>query len=273
MKQITSLDELKQIELDILQAVHDFCQAEGIVYSMAFGTLLGAVRHQGFIPWDDDIDIVLLRDDYERFIRTFQHPYYRVYDCMDSSPDIEEKGKYCLPFAKVADIRTVLKEDVVYDTPYGVYIDVFPVDDMPENPKEFNQFSRRKGIISLIGNLKYVKVGNRSFYKNAVLWLSHLLLAPISILKVARWSHRYCQKYNHLGKTRAGVVVPYGSLDKEIMDRDIYTRVCPMPFEGRQFNGVKRSHDYLTARYGDYMQLPPEKDRVAHHAFEAWWKE
>ena len=272
MRPISSLEEIKNIELEILQAVHDFCTAEGISYSMAYGTLLGAVRHKGFIPWDDDIDIIMLRPDYERFIHSFVHQYYHVYDCFDSSPETIEKGNYYLPFAKVADKRTVMAENVVYKTPFGINIDVFPVDDLPEKDA-FPQFRRKKMFLNTIANLKFVKIGKRNLFKNLVLFFSHIILAPISILKLARRANVISRKYNNLGMSRAGVVVPYGSIDVEVMDKEIFLHTQLFSFEGRQFYGVTRYHDYLTTRYGEYMKLPPEEKRVAHHSFNAWWKD
>ena len=120
------IDKLKQIQLDMLKDIHAFCVEHDIRYSLAFGTLLGAVRHKGYIPWDDDVDIMMPREDYNRFIRSYGNNIYRIAD-MSVNPD------YGLPFAKVEDVLTVIEENVEGGSVFGIYIDVFPVDYIPDN--------------------------------------------------------------------------------------------------------------------------------------------
>jgi lipopolysaccharide cholinephosphotransferase len=127
MRTITQ-DELKSIQLDLLQKTADFCEANGIRYFLCGGTLLGAIRHKGYIPWDDDIDIVMPRPDYERFCKTFNQPdsVYKVKSLL-THPD------YACAFAKVYDNRTMLKELHYKGVHFGVYIDVLPVDGVKDS--------------------------------------------------------------------------------------------------------------------------------------------
>lgn len=274
MRAITELEELKKIELDILRSVHSFCQENGINYSLAYGTLLGAVRHQGFIPWDDDIDIMMLRVDYERFLQSFKHPYYQVYECNHtSSSNRLNKEKYYLPFAKVADTRTILKEKVRYETIYGVYIDIFPVDDMPNAGCGFKSFFFGKRVINSISTLKIVRIGHRSFVKNLLLFCANVLFSPISISWLGRMTNKYAQKYNNQGHVRSAVFVPYDNKPKWVVDKDIFNHTRLLQFESDRFYCPDRYDEYLTALYGDWRQLPPVEKRVTHHSFDAWWKE
>ena len=121
MRIITS-EELRKIQLDLLQKTADFCESNGLRYFLCGGTLIGAVRHKGYIPWDDDIDIAMPRSDYEKFISIFNRPqnYYQVMS-FETNPD------YAYAFAKVYDNRTILKE-LHYKGTIGAYIDVFPAD-------------------------------------------------------------------------------------------------------------------------------------------------
>ena len=127
MRTITS-DELRSIQLDLLQKTADFCEANGIRYFLCGGTLLGAIRHKGYIPWDDDIDIAMPRTDYDRFCMTFNQPNskYRV-KSLSTHPD------YNNAFAKVYDDRTMLKELHYKGIHFGVYIDVLPVDGVKDS--------------------------------------------------------------------------------------------------------------------------------------------
>lgn len=127
MKKEITMEELRAIQLDILDKIHAFCTEHGIRYSLGGGTLLGAVRHKGYIPWDDDIDIMLPRPDYERFLKEFDGKYAEL--------NLQHYGNdntCCIPFAKVYDNRTVLIEKLQKS---GIYIDVFPIDGLPEESK------------------------------------------------------------------------------------------------------------------------------------------
>lgn len=130
------LDELKSIELDILLAFHDYCEQKGLSYMLYYGTLLGAVRHQGFIPWDDDIDVVMPRDDYEAFFRSF--PCDSSFETIKLISYRDRSSIY--PFIKLVDTRTEVVEDFVdprYKT--GVWIDIFPMDGLPEDDRPFKE--------------------------------------------------------------------------------------------------------------------------------------
>ena len=132
MRDITELEELHQIELDMLKEIDRICRRENIQYYLAGGTLLGAVRHKGFIPWDDDIDIAMARDEYERFLKVMKkerHPYLKIFA-------MEFDKEYQYTFAKVVDTRTRLIEEIGKDLPdMGVFIDIFPIDGLGNDRK------------------------------------------------------------------------------------------------------------------------------------------
>ena len=126
MKKIET-EELKRIQVDILKDIHEFCSINNIHYSLAYGTLLGAIRHQGYIPWDDDIDIMMLRSDYEKFIHTFPGSFKHLSIC---APELDLN--YYAPYANVWDNRTILDEGINNadhrGKTIGIKIDVFPID-------------------------------------------------------------------------------------------------------------------------------------------------
>ena len=131
-----TLNDIKKVSLDILISIHEYCKANGIKYSLGYGTMLGAVRHKGFIPWDDDIDILMMREDYDRFLSGYKDSKFEVIDH-------KREKKYILPYAKVVDKNTVLFNSWMPDLKLGVSVDVFPVDyvgkDMDEAEKLYNK--------------------------------------------------------------------------------------------------------------------------------------
>lgn len=266
MKEIL-VDELKRLQLDILSDIHSFCIKNKINYSLAYGTLLGAVRHKGYIPWDDDIDILMRREDYERFLKIYVHDYYSI---ADSST---VRGYY-LPFAKVCDNRTVMMEKTTQKVQIGVYIDVFPVDNMPDSERELDKMFSEKKILNFIHNLKVVAVDrNRSIVKNISLAMAHILLSIVPITRVVAWMKAISIKYNNKETHRRAVFVTADNKRKWILPRSVYDNYCEISFEGKKYMAIQNVDMYLTAMYGKYNELPPVANRKSHHVFKAWWKE
>ena len=137
MKEISSTSEMREIQLKMMDCIHHFCIKNKIKYSLAFGSLLGAVRHKGFIPWDDDIDIMMLRSDYELFVNTFNcyNSNYKVYD-------YRKDTQYYYAFAKVCDERTLRIESSKVQG-LGVFIDVFPIDYYADTEKEAKRIIKK----------------------------------------------------------------------------------------------------------------------------------
>lgn len=260
MKVIT-IDELKSIQLDLLQKTADFCENNGLRYFLCGGTLIGAIRHKGYIPWDDDIDIAMPRPDYDRFVRTFNQPgNYCQVENLDTNPD------YSYAFAKVYDNRTVLKE-LHYLGNIGVYIDVFPADGV----KDASQIHKIKLLRKFL-NTKRANYYKRTVSKMAINTFGKLLLLPFSAHQIAKWIDNECRRYAFGSMPKAGVIAnPFGPgemVDKSVFDSDVFAE-----FEGRKYRVPVGYDTWLRSIYGDYMQLPPEEDRVTHHTFEAWWKD
>lgn len=260
------LEELKAIQLDILKDIHSFCVSHDIKYSLAFGSLLGAIRHGGFIPWDDDIDIMMRRDEYERFIRAYGNDKYRI-------ADLSTNAGYGLPFAKVEDVRTVMEESVEGASAYGVYIDVFPVDFIPDDVSKRKRYYRKKSLINALYNLKVIKVNKeRSILKNSVLIISHVLLFFLSKQYLAHMMSVYASRYQGQKTGYVGIVAPADSRIEEIVPSDFFKEYVELPFENIKVMSIKEYANYLKAFYGDYMKLPPIDKRISHHVFNAYWK-
>lgn len=265
MKEI-DVDELKHIQLDMLKDVHAFCVNNNIKYSLAYGTLLGAVRHRGYIPWDDDIDIMMLREDYNRFVHSYGNDIYRIED-LSTDPDYE------LPYAKVEDVRTVMKEFVNGSSSSGVYIDIFPIDKIPDNLVCRRIFYWIKNILNVLFNIKTVKVTRRrSLMKNFVLLTGQSVLFFVSKRKIASLMSKIAKRYCCVRTLYVGIVAPADSRIGEAIPSSFFEDYFEIPFERLNVMSIRKYDKYLTATYGDYMQFPPVEERVSHHVYKAYWK-
>ncbi|MGN0048190.1 MAG: phosphorylcholine transferase LicD [Bacteroides sp.] len=262
MKQITDLEELKSIQLDVMQCVHDFCVENNIRYFLCGGTLIGAIRHDGYIPWDDDIDIYMPRPDYDKFMELFNqsNSVYRFVDF-----NVEED--YNLPFGKVYDTRTIMDEYMYKTESFGVYIDVFPIDGISSITGIRKNMFLRKML-----NTKKAKLGKtRSFFRNFIMNLGKLVLLPFSARCIVKQIDKNSRKVRYGLTNKVAVFYGYGT--REINDYSNYSKAIKHKFEDREFYIPIGYDNYLHSVYGDYMQLPPENKRVSHHSYTAWWKD
>lgn len=258
MKNIEKLEELQKIELNILIHIDKICRENDLTYYLAYGTLIGAVRHKGFIPWDDDIDIVMPRPDYEKLMKIMQkangrYKFISLETC---------KLDYNYPFAKIFDSKTRLVEGYrPMEEELGVYVDVFPIDGLGNTKEEVSDYSKKiekySKQIWYLGTVKHNGIKGR-------------LLNIIGRKNINRWLVKNAKKNNfYKSKYAGGLTGLWG--EKEVMETKYYMDKIEMDFEGNKFY-VPKHYDYiLTKWYGNYMQLPPEKERVRHHGFDAWW--
>ena len=270
MKKINS-QEMKKIELDILIYVADFCDKHNLCYYLSYGTLIGAIRHKGFIPWDDDIDIVMPREDYDNLIKIFN------LENADSPYFASIPGQANHSFLKIGDKRTIKHEiEYKYERCKGaIDIDIFPLDGVPEDEslyeKWFDKLNKlytiyfyrkaNKKIFSFKQRLKF-------FIKSALCGI--LLTTDNQILKRAEKLHK---KYPLNMSKYVGVIESMWNSKKNKVLKKYYEDRVQVEFEGHKFYAPKAYHEILTNIYGDYLKLPPIDKQVAEHRSDAFWIE
>lgn len=262
MKKEIKVEELKQIQLDILKFVDKFCKENNLKYFLAYGTLLGAVRHKGYIPWDDDIDIIMFREDYEKFVTTFKDVNYKVFAT-------EVNSKYPYPFAKVGDTRTYYMEEIkdVIDT--GVNIDVFPLDYLPEN--RIKDICNKRNFLQKVWLLKRLPLlKRRGLLKNIFLWISQIILLPFSIHYIVKKLELNAKGENLEKSTICGNIVC--GYDPDVYPSLDFENQTMLDFEDASFPCPRNYDHVLKIMFGDYMKLPPVEKQVSHHHFISYWK-
>lgn len=257
-----SLKEMQNMELDMLILLDNFMTKYRLRYYLIGGSMLGAVRHKGFIPWDDDIDIGMPRKDFERLLtlsKKLPEPlslkFYRV------------TYPYIYNFAKVENTKTRLIETSVrhLNIESGVYIDVFPLDGVPEgNFTKKTHLLYIKILFFIRGICCADKAKKRNIIKQMVIILTQKVISLRAVLdKLDKLMSKY--DFDECD-TIANYAGSWG--EREIMKKEYLGNPKLYVFESGKFWGVERPHEYLSSVYGNYLELPPEENRFSHHNYE-----
>lgn len=261
------LEEVRRIQERLLTKFALFCETHGLQYMLACGTLLGAIRHGGFIPWDDDIDVMMPRSDYERLIQlrdqleAFAHAKLR-YSTGVTDP-------YPFPYAKLLDPRTTLIEHHRAAVPLGVNIDIFPLDGWPQH--RVRRAFRRAHLTILMDSALIFKSWTPSMsgrFPAIVYRVGQLLMTAIPMGLVIRRVTKIASLEPLNESMFAGIVVSY--YREVVKVTDLLPRSQAI-FEGREYCVPSNPHEVLSAIFGDYMKLPPIEERISHHKFDAYY--
>lgn len=264
MRKMT-LAESKECGVNILKEVHNFCVENNIKYSLGFGTLLGAIRHKGYIPWDDDIDLIMPREDYERFIALFGNELYGV-------KSLEHSNFYYLPWAKVYDKRTSIVQEGKFPRGFeiGLNIDVFPLDYFYDK-EVFCKVRKKERKFLLSLRLSLVNSNKIANFKGLIKRIISLIFG-YNQTKKAEKVNDFVRKNNDVSKPQTVLVFDeMMSYKPYVFPIDLFSEIIEVEFENCRFNSIKKYHEFLSVCYGDYMQLPPLEKRKPHHTFTSYY--
>lgn len=274
MNKRLTLAELQSVSLVILCKIDSFCRKNDIRYSLTYGTLIGAVRHKGFIPWDDDVDIMMPRPDYERFLLEFKS---------DEEVMLISEYQSYITFSRVCDVKSTICETLLPYAPQklsskaGVWIDIFPIDGVESDILSFKnkvdfinhycdlQLQRRWGCPSLTLSKGYM-------YLLKLLYRKIKYIAS-PVYKINNAIRKCREPYTFENADYVSQIVCGKIYDREFFKKEIFDEYVEVTFEGHAFKAVSCWDEVLRATYGDYMELPPEDKRIQHsvnHTFFYW---
>lgn len=254
------MNELQKVEFDMLKEVLKICDELNLNYYLVCGSALGAVKYSGFIPWDDDMDIGLMRDEYEVFIKNAQEMLPKHLFLQNHITD----PQYPHVFSKIRNSETTYIEKSVAKLPinHGVYIDVFPLDGYPDSENEQITFEQKKLVYQR--KLSCVYDVNRNFKSKVGMHLRRLCGYH---KKTSQIIEKYTYEMKKYSAVKSALICNHGNWQGklEYAPREQYGNGVMMKFEGLDVRVPERYDEYLTQKYGDWRADLPEEQKVGHH--------
>ena len=269
-----TLQEIQNVSLNILKDVHAFCESHDIKYSLAYGTLIGAIRHKGFVPWDDDVDIVIPRPDFERFCQNYRSSKGYVLYPADATDNF-------MPFARVCDDEHTM---VVTNHPWntkntGIWIDIFPLDGLPADETEFIKFVKDvreiQEKIYRIRTGRFLNLSNTISVKDYLFCLiKRVMYLRYDIRELLRQNIQLIQRYGYDESNYCGQLCVMDYPEKEHNPKADFEYYIKKPFCDMDFNVMNGYDNILRHYYGNYMELPPVEKRVPPESFKQkyYWR-
>ena len=258
-----NLEKIKKSEIDILKYIEKICKENNIKYSLMDGSLLGAVRHNGFIPWDDDIDIMLLREDYDKLKKVILNDSNNsryLYMSNDLYDD------YLYPYAKLIDTETSAKETgIKAPKNYGIFVDIFPIDKIPIDSREKNRFLKK---VKILYKLYKFRIFDKQISNNKIKLIIKKLIA-IPLKKIVNKLEKISIKYNDENIDNYAIVCQYNTVNKKITyPKNFFENVHYTKFENIQALIIDKYDEYLKNIFENYMMLPSIENRKSNHNWD-----
>ena len=258
--------ETQQGSLVVLNKIKEICEKENLRYFLVYGTLIGAIRHKGFIPWDDDVDICMPRPDYEKFVQYF-------IDYQEELKPFEllhyrANKKYIYPIARVSDSRYAIDYENAKDYGLGLFVDIYPLDGFNPKDTKYNKKLLRLNSVVYVAGLKHMTKA-RNFLRNIPKFIIFIYTRFVSINRLLRKIDKKSQKYSY---DDSELVKPLVIKTLKPIDKNDINELIEVPYEQYKYLIPKGYDHMLRDTYGDYMELPPEEERVGHHFYKAYKK-
>ncbi|MCR4874150.1 MAG: LicD family protein [Clostridia bacterium] len=270
MREISDIKEIRKILLEIASEIKQICEENKLRFFMSGGTLLGAVRHKGFIPWDDDIDFHMPRPDYEKFIQIYNSkPRTNILHCQETNPN------YLYSYAKLAKGNTLLIEKGCHSgVEMGVYIDIFPIEGVGDTVEGALELMNKIDMpIKLLMSYRMDAYRKHvSLKKNLQVVAAKIMAKFYGFKKLSNTVNTLAQTYNYdESKYIASFIDEVG--ERRIYPKEAYDEVVYLDFEDMKLPAPAGYDMVLTKFYGDYMTLPPKEKQVLTHDYKAYVKE
>lgn len=268
-----TLRETQIAELDVLSRVAAICEEQGLRYYLTYGTLIGAIRHKGFIPWDDDIDIAMPRSDYQKLLVYWKNNAQKL------SPlelfHYTTNKQYIYPIIRISDSRYVADYEGVVNYGLGAFIDIYPIDGSGNNEIEAEKIwkaNQNDILVILSGGGTRFELSKYGCFRSIIKFLLYKLTRVFGLRMVLRHVDKRSRKHSFESSYLSYCTV-WGSSYKYAQPKTDYDEWIYVEFEGQRFRTYKNYDEALRRIYGDYMTLPPEEKRVGHHSYKLFRKE
>lgn len=272
MKEL-SLREIQMVEFEVLQKLGELCDKLNLRYYLFYGTLLGAVRHQGFIPWDDDVDLAMPRPDYEILLdycakHAEELAPYRLMTC-------RSEKQYIYPISRLCDTRYHVDYEGVVEYGLGLFVDIYPLDGCGNTPEEAaaaHQNTRKaQTLVSLAGSNKYKPSLSGGLIRSVAKFFGYCYAKLMGAQYFTVKADKIARSVDFDKSKYISCTVWFGI--PRCWEKPLFDPAETLTFEGHSFPVPANTDELLRQWYKDYMQLPPEEDRVAHHYYTAYRKD